>query len=90
MSIALSLVNFGLQTHQANFQNDEITPNVSKGAGWPLTSAGIAAAAAWLVGQIEVQKAAKGNELPLNDLLIAAAAIEQGQPYSPVTCSTLK
>ena len=33
---------------------------------------------AWLVGQIEGQKAAKGNTLPFNDLLIAAAAIEQG------------
>mgnify|MGYP001094566690 CR=1 FL=1 len=33
---------------------------------------------AWLVGQIEGQEAAKGNVLPLNDLIIAAAAIEQG------------
>jgi len=33
---------------------------------------------AWLVGQIEGQEAAKGNVLPFNDLLIAAAAIEQG------------
>ena len=33
---------------------------------------------AWLVGQIEGQEAAKGNTLPFNDLLIAAAAIEQG------------
>jgi len=32
---------------------------------------------AWLVGQIEGQEAAKGNVLPFNDLLIAAAAIEQ-------------
>jgi predicted nucleic acid-binding protein len=31
-----------------------------------------------LVGQIEDQEAAKGNVLPFNDLLIAAAAIEQG------------
>ena len=31
-----------------------------------------------LVGQIEGQEAAKGNTLPFNDLLIAAAAIEQG------------
>src|SRR5713101_2800395 len=33
---------------------------------------------AYLVGQIEGQEAAKGNVLPFNDLLIAAAAIEQG------------
>lgn len=33
---------------------------------------------AFLVGQIQGQEAAKGNVLPLNDLLIAAAAIEQG------------
>jgi predicted nucleic acid-binding protein len=33
---------------------------------------------AYLVGQIEGQEAAKGNTLPFNDLLIAAAAIEQG------------
>ena len=33
---------------------------------------------AWLVGRIEGQEAAKGNVLPFNDLLIAAAAIEQG------------
>ncbi len=32
---------------------------------------------AWLVGQMEGQEAAKGNVLPFNDLLIAAAAIEQ-------------
>lgn len=32
----------------------------------------------WLVGQIEGQEAAKGNILPFNDLMIAAAAIEQG------------
>jgi predicted nucleic acid-binding protein len=32
----------------------------------------------YLVGQIEDQEAAKGNVLPFNDLLIAAAAIEQG------------
>jgi predicted nucleic acid-binding protein len=32
----------------------------------------------WLVGQIQGQEAAKGNVLPFNDLLIAAAAIEQG------------
>jgi predicted nucleic acid-binding protein len=33
---------------------------------------------AWLVGQIEGQEAAKGNTLRSNDLMIAAAAIEQG------------
>ncbi len=33
---------------------------------------------AYLVGQIEGQEAAKGNVLPFSDLLIAAAAIEQG------------
>jgi len=33
---------------------------------------------AFLVGQIQGQEAAKGNVLPLNDLMIAAAAIEQG------------
>ena len=33
---------------------------------------------AFLVGQIEGQEAAKGNGLPFNDLLIAAAAMEQG------------
>lgn len=33
---------------------------------------------AWLVGQIEGQEAAKGNIIPFNDLMIAAAAIEQG------------
>lgn len=33
---------------------------------------------AFLVGQIEGQEAAQGNVLPFNDLLIAAAAIEQG------------
>jgi tRNA(fMet)-specific endonuclease VapC len=32
---------------------------------------------AYLVGQIEGEEAAKGNVLPSNDLLIAAAAIEQ-------------
>jgi tRNA(fMet)-specific endonuclease VapC len=32
----------------------------------------------WLVGQIEGQEAAKSNVLPFNDLMIAAAAIEQG------------
>ena len=32
---------------------------------------------AWLIGQIEGQETAKGNVLPFNDLLIAAAAIEQ-------------
>jgi predicted nucleic acid-binding protein len=32
----------------------------------------------WLVGQIAGQEAAKGNVLPFNDLMIAAAAIEQG------------
>ncbi len=34
--------------------------------------------ASGLVGQIEGQEAAKGNVLPFNDLMIAAAAIEQG------------
>ena len=33
---------------------------------------------AWLAGQIEGEQAATGNVLPLNDLLIAAAALEQG------------
>jgi predicted nucleic acid-binding protein len=33
---------------------------------------------AFLVGRIQGQEAAKGNVLPLNDLMIAAAAIEQG------------
>ena len=33
---------------------------------------------AWLVGRIEGQEAAKGNVLPFNDLMIAAAAMEQG------------
>jgi tRNA(fMet)-specific endonuclease VapC len=33
---------------------------------------------AFLVGQIQGEEAAKGNVLPLNDLLIAAAAFEQG------------
>ncbi|HUS05813.1 MAG TPA: PIN domain-containing protein [Bryobacteraceae bacterium] len=33
---------------------------------------------AWLVGQIEGQEAVKGNVLPLNDLMIAVSAIEQG------------
>jgi tRNA(fMet)-specific endonuclease VapC len=33
---------------------------------------------AGIVGQIEGQEAAKGNVLPFNDFLIAAAAIEQG------------
>ena len=33
---------------------------------------------AWLVGQIEGQEAAKGNVLPFNDLMIGAAALEQG------------
>jgi tRNA(fMet)-specific endonuclease VapC len=32
---------------------------------------------AWLVGRIDGQEAAKGNALPFNDLMIAAAAIEQ-------------
>jgi predicted nucleic acid-binding protein len=32
---------------------------------------------AWLVGQMEGQEAAKGNVLLFNDLLIAAAALEQ-------------
>ena len=33
---------------------------------------------AYLAGQIEGQEAARGNVLPFTDLLIAAAAIEQG------------
>jgi tRNA(fMet)-specific endonuclease VapC len=33
---------------------------------------------AFLAGQIQGEEAAKGNVLPLSDLLIAAAAIEQG------------
>lgn len=33
---------------------------------------------AWLVGRIEGQEAAKGNVLPFSDLMIAAAAMEQG------------
>lgn len=33
---------------------------------------------AWLVGQIEGQEAAKGNVVPFNNLMIAAAAIEEG------------
>jgi predicted nucleic acid-binding protein len=33
---------------------------------------------AFLVGQIQGEEAAKGNVLPFNDLMIAAAAIEQG------------
>ena len=33
---------------------------------------------AFLVGQIQGQEAAKGNVLPFNDLMIAAASIEQG------------
>ena len=32
----------------------------------------------WLAGQIEGQEAAKGNVLPLTDVFIAVAAIEQG------------
>jgi tRNA(fMet)-specific endonuclease VapC len=32
----------------------------------------------WLVGEIEGQEAANGNVLPFNDLMIAAAAMEQG------------
>ena len=32
----------------------------------------------WLAGEIDGQQAAKGNVLPFNDLMIAAAAIEQG------------
>lgn len=32
----------------------------------------------WLVGQTQGQEAAKGNAIPFNDLMIAAAAIEQG------------
>jgi tRNA(fMet)-specific endonuclease VapC len=34
--------------------------------------------AGWLVGRIDGQEAAKGNSLPFSDLMIAAAAIEQG------------
>ena len=33
---------------------------------------------AWIVGRIEGEEAAKGNILPFSDLMIAAAAIEQG------------
>ena len=33
---------------------------------------------AWLVGEIEGREGAKGNVLPPSDLLIAAAALEQG------------
>ena len=33
---------------------------------------------AWLLGEIEGEEAAKGNVLPFNDLMIAAAALEQG------------
>lgn len=32
----------------------------------------------WLAGQIEGEQAAKGHVLPFNDVMIAAAAIEQG------------
>jgi tRNA(fMet)-specific endonuclease VapC len=32
----------------------------------------------WLAGQIEGQEAARGNVLPFGDLMIAAAALEQG------------
>ena len=32
---------------------------------------------AWLVGRMEGQEAAKGNVIPFNDLMIAAAALEQ-------------
>lgn len=32
---------------------------------------------AWLVGRLEGQEAAKGNVIPFNDLMIAAAAFEQ-------------
>jgi len=38
----------------------------------------VARETAFLVGQIQGEEAAKGNVLPLNDLLIAAAALEQG------------
>jgi predicted nucleic acid-binding protein len=38
----------------------------------------IAKQTGWLVGQIEGQEAAKGNVLPFSDLMIAAAALEQG------------
>ncbi len=41
---------------------------------------------AWLVGQILGEEAAKGNVLPFNDLMIAAAAIEQG--YAVLTGNT--
>jgi tRNA(fMet)-specific endonuclease VapC len=37
---------------------------------------------AWLAGQIEGEEASRGNVLPLHDLLIAAAAIEQGYACS--------
>lgn len=33
---------------------------------------------AWLVGRVEGEEAAKGNVLPFSDLMIAAAALEQG------------
>lgn len=33
---------------------------------------------AWLIGQIEGEEAARGNVLPVSDLIIAIAAIEQG------------
>lgn len=33
---------------------------------------------AWLIGRLEGEEAAKGNVLPFNDLMIGAAAIEQG------------
>jgi tRNA(fMet)-specific endonuclease VapC len=39
----------------------------------------------WLVGEIQGQKAAKGNVLPFSDLMIAATAVEQG--YAVLTCN---
>ncbi|MDQ2844344.1 MAG: hypothetical protein M3Y72_25535 [Acidobacteriota bacterium] len=43
---------------------------------------------AWLVGQIEGQEAAKGNVLPFNDLMIAAA-IEQRVCSAHRQCASL-
>ena len=45
---------------------------------------------AYLVGEIEGQEAARGNVLPFNDLLIAAAAIEQVMRSLRKTCATSK
>jgi predicted nucleic acid-binding protein len=41
-----------------------------------------------LAGRIQGQEAAKSNVLPLNDLLIAAAAIEQGHAILTGICAT--